>query len=337
MKKLKVAVVGATGNVGREILNILDSRKFPAEKIHAVASSKSKGMKITYGNDKETIVEALDNFKFDGVDIVLSSPGSKVSEKFVPKAVKSGAVVIDNTSHFRMKKDIPLVVPEVNPEEISKLKRNIIANPNCSTIQMVMALKPINDLFKIKKIVVATYQSTSGAGKAAMDELFHQTLDVYKNKPLKEKEFTKKIAFNLIPHIDEFAADGNTKEELKMIYETQKILGSKIEIFATCVRVPVFVGHGESIYVETDKIIDLKKLTSSIKKSKGLSLVDKRIDGGYVTPDESAGEDEVFISRMRYGVNKKSLGLWVVSDNLRKGAALNTVQIAELFLKKKKK
>lgn len=337
MKKLKIAVVGATGNVGREILNILDSREFPAEKIHAVASSKSEGTKITYGNDKEIIVEALDKFKFDGIDLVLSSPGSKISEKFVPKAVKNGAVVIDNTSHFRMKKDIPLIIPEVNPEELAKLKKNIIANPNCSTIQMVMALKPIHDLFKIKKIVVSTYQSTSGAGKAAMDELFHQTLDVYKNKPLEEKKFTKKIAFNLIPHIDEFMTDGNTKEELKMIEETQKILGSKIEIFATCVRVPVFVGHGESVYIETDKTIDLKKLISRINNFPGLSLVDEPIDGGYVTPDESAGEDEVFISRMRHGVNKKSLGLWVVSDNLRKGAALNTVQIAELFLKKENK
>lgn len=335
MKKYNIAVVGATGNVGREILNILDSRKFPYNKIYALASDKSKGTKISFGENKEVIVQSLEKFKFNDINIVLSSPGSKISEKFVPKATKSGAFVIDNTSHFRMKKDVPLIVPEVNPEEIFNAKKKIIANPNCSTIQMLVALKPIHDLFKIKKIIVSTYQSTSGAGKSAMDELFHQTLDVYKNKPLIPKEFTKRIAFNLIPHIDDFLDDGNTKEENKMIEETRKIINSKIEIFSTCVRVPVFVGHGESIYVETEKIVDLKKLTTKIKKMSGLSLVDKRMDGGYVTPDESAGEDDVFVSRMRAGINKKSLGLWVVADNLRKGAALNTVQIAELLLRKK--
>ncbi len=336
MKKFNIAIVGATGNVGREILNILDSRKFPVNKIYALASSKSEGIKISYGNDNELTVQSLDKFKFKDIDLVLSSPGSKVSEKFVPKATKEGAIVIDNTSFFRLKKDIPLIIPEVNPDDISNLKKKIIANPNCSTIQMLVALKPIEDLFKIKKIIVSTYQSTSGAGKAAMDELFHQTLDVYKNKPLIPKKFTKRIAFNLIPHIDDFLDDGNTKEENKMIEETKKILNSKIEVFSTCVRVPVFVGHGESIYVETEKPVDLKKLTTKIKKISGLSLVDKRIDGGYVTPDESAGEDDVFISRMRLGYNKKTLGLWVVADNLRKGAALNTVQIAELLVKKKK-
>ncbi len=335
MKKYKVAVVGATGNVGREILNILDSRKFPTSHIYAVASSKSAGTKIIYGDDKEIQVESLEKFKFKDIDFVLSSPGSKISEKFVPKATKDGAIVIDNTSHFRMKKDVPLIVPEVNPEDVLNLKKKIVANPNCSTIQMVVALKPIHDLFNIKKIIVSTYQSTSGAGKSAMDELFHQTLDVYKNKPLIAKNFTKRIAFNLIPHIDKFLDDGSTKEERKMIEETQKIFKSKIEIFTSCVRVPVFVGHGESIYIETEKTVDLKKLVSKIKKSPGLSLVDKRIDGGYVTPDESAGEDDVFISRMRLGSKKNSMGLWVVADNLRKGAALNTVQIAELIIKKK--
>ena len=334
MKKYNVAVVGATGNVGREILNIVDERKFPVKKLFAVASSKSEGTKISYGNDKEIEVQSLDKFKFEGIDFVLSSPGSKISAKFVPNAIKEGAIVIDNTSHFRMKKDVPLIVPEVNPEEIKNIKKKIISNPNCSTIQMVVALKPINDLFKIKKIIVSTYQSTSGAGKSAMDELFHQTLDVYKNKNLIPKKFTKKIAFNLIPHIDDFMPDGNTKEENKMIQETQKIFNSKIKIFSTCVRVPVFVGHGEAIFVETEKIIDLEKLTDKIKNTKGLSLVDKRIDGGYVTPDESAGEDDVFISRTRLGFDKKSIGLWVVADNLRKGAALNTVQIAELIIKK---
>jgi aspartate-semialdehyde dehydrogenase len=335
MKKFNLAIVGATGNVGREILNILDSRKFPINQIHAIASSRSEGQKISYGNNKEVEVKKLDNFNFKDTDLVLSSPGSKISEQFAPIATKQGAIVIDNTSFFRMKENIPLVVPEVNPEDISLYtKKKIIANPNCSTIQMVVALKPIHDLFNIKKIVVATYQSASGAGKSAMDELFHQTLNVYKNKPLVSKKFTKKIAFNLIPHIDQFLDDGNTKEENKMVCETQKILKSKIEIFSTCVRVPVFVGHGEAIYLETKKKIDLKKLTSKIKKFPGLSLVDKRIDGGYVTPDESAGEDEVFISRMRLGSNDNSLGLWVVADNLRKGAALNTVQIAELLIKK---
>ena len=336
MKKFKIAVVGATGNVGREILNILEFRKFPISEIYAVASSKSAGTKISFGEGKELSVQSLEKFSFEGIDFVLSSPGSKISEKFVPGALKEGATVIDNTSYFRMKKNVPLIVPEVNPDDILNLKKKIIANPNCSTIQMVMALKPINDLFNIKKIIVSTYQSTSGAGKAAMDELFHQTLDVYKNKPLVAKNFTKKIAFNLIPHIDKFLDDGSTKEESKMIEETQKIFKKKIEIFSTCVRVPVFVGHGESIYVETEKQIDLKKLITKIRKSPGLSLVDKRIDGGYVTPDESAGEDDVFISRLRLGNKKNSLGLWVVADNLRKGAALNTVQIAELMVAKVK-
>ena len=336
MKKFNIAVVGATGNVGREILNILDSRNFPIKELHAIASSKSEGKKISYGEDKEIEVKDLEKFDFSKIDLVLSSPGSKVSEIFVPKATKSGAIVIDNTSFFRMKNDVPLIVPEVNPEEINNAKKKIISNPNCSTIQMVVALKPIHDLFTLKKVIVATYQSTSGAGKSAMDELFDQTLDVYKNKPLKNKIFTKKIAFNLIPHIDKFLENGETKEENKMVEETKKILKSDLEIFSTCVRVPVFVGHGEAIYLETKKDIDLKKLITKLKKSPGLSLVDKHIDGGYVTPDESAGEDEVFISRLRLGTNdKKSLGLWVVADNLRKGAALNTVQIAELLIKKK--
>jgi aspartate-semialdehyde dehydrogenase len=234
-----------------------------------------------------------------------------------------------------MNKDIPLIVPEVNPEDLKSFKKKkVIANPNCSTIQMVIALKPIDDLFNIKRVIVSTYQSTSGAGKLAMEELFHQTLDVYKNKPLKTNVFPKRIAFNLIPHIDGFLESGDTKEEMKMINETQKIMGKSIEIFSTCVRVPVFVGHGESIFLETEKNIDLKKLVTKLKKISGISLVDEKIDGGYVTPDESAGEDNVFLSRLRLGRNKKSLGLWVVADNLRKGAALNSVQIAELLIKK---
>jgi len=288
-----------------------------------------------YGDDKEITVEALERFDFKDIDIVLSSPGSQVSKKFVPVATKAGAIVVDNTSLFRMNKEIPLIVPEVNPDDLKFFKKKkIIANPNCSTIQMVIALKPIDDLFNIKKVTVSTYQSTSGAGKLAMEELFHQTLDVYKNKPLKTSVFSKRIAFNIIPHIDEFLESGDTKEEMKMVNETQKILGKNIEIFSTCVRVPVFVGHGESIHLETEKNIDLKKLTTKLKKINGISLVDEKIDGGYVTPDESAGQDDVFLSRLRLGRNKKSMGLWVVTDNLRKGAALNSVQIAELLIKK---
>ena len=334
MKKYNIAIVGATGNVGREILNILDFRKFPTNNIFAVASSKSEGTKINYGNDKEIIVSDLEKFSFKNVDIVLSSAGSEISKNFSKKAVKSGSIIIDNTSCFRMDKDIPLIVPEVNPEDLKNYKKKkIIANPNCSTIQMVLALKPLHELFKIKKIVVSTYQSTPGAGKTAMDELFHQTLDVYKNKPLEPTFFSKRIAFNLIPHIDDFLENGDTKEENKMIEETQKILKTKIDIFSTCVRVPVFVGHGESVFIETEKKINLKKALSSMKKFSGLSVVNENIDGGYVTPDESAGEDEVFVSRIRIKDEKK-MGMWVVADNLRKGAALNTVQIAELLIKK---
>ena len=334
MKKYNLAIIGATGNVGREILNILNQREFPIKNITALASSKSEGQIVSYGNDKEIKIKSLETFDFKDIDIVLSSAGSSISEKYAPKAAKAGAIVIDNTSFFRMKKDIPLIIPEVNPDDLVAFKKKkIIANPNCSTIQMAVAIKPINDLFKIKKIIVSTYQSTSGAGKIAMDELFYQTLDVYKNKPLTPSFFTKRIAFNLIPQIDDFLENGETKEEMKMIEETQKILGSKIDIFATCVRVPVFVGHAESIYLETEKSVDLKKLITKMKKISGISLVDKRIDGGYVTPDEVAGEDDVFISRMRKS-GSKNLGLWVVADNLRKGAALNSVQIAELLIQK---
>ena len=334
MKKYNIAVVGATGNVGREILNILDFRKFPTDKIFALASSKSEGIKISYGNDKEIIVSDLEKFSFKNIDIVLSSAGSNISKNLAQRAVKDGSIIIDNTSYFRMEKNIPLIVPEVNPEDLSKYKKKkIIANPNCSTIQMVVALKPLHDLFKIKKIIVSTYQSTSGAGKKAMDELFHQTLDVYKNKPLEPTFFSKRIAFNLIPHIDDFLKSGDTKEENKMIEETQKILKTKIDVFSTCVRVPVFVGHGESVYIETEKKINLKKALSTMKKFPGLSVVNENIDGGYVTPDESAGEDQVFVSRIRIKDEKK-MGMWVVADNLRKGAALNTVQIAELLIKK---
>ena len=334
MKKYNIAIIGATGNVGREILNIIEERKFPYNNIFALASDKSEGKKLKFG-ENSLEVNKLSNFSFKNIDIVLSSPGAGISKIFVPKAVSDGAIVIDNTSFFRMDKDVPLIVPEVNSKEIAKFKKKrIIANPNCSTIQMVLALKPIHDLYGIKRIVVSTYQSTSGAGKSAMDELFHQTLDVYKNKPLRPKFFTKRIAFNLIPHIDDFLDDGQTKEEQKMERETKKILDPKIEVFATCVRVPVFVGHGESINIETKKKIDLKKINSSLKNFPGLSVIDKKKNGGYVTPDETAGQNNVFISRIRIDKTlKNSLAMWVVADNLRKGAALNSVQIAEELIK----
>ena len=332
MKKYNIAIVGATGNVGREILQIIQERNFPVKKIYALASKRSEGKKLNYGEDKSIKVSSLEKFKFENIDIVFSSSGSEISKVFVPK----GAIVIDNTSFFRMDKDIPLIVPEVNAKEISKFKKKkIISNPNCSTIQLVTALKPIHDQFVIKRIVVSTYQSTSGAGKKAMDELFNQTLDVYKNKPLKSKVFTKKIAFNVIPHIDEFQSNGDTKEELKMMEETKKILDPKIKISATCVRVPVFIGHAESVNIETKKEINLDLVDNILNSAPGVKVLDIKSDGGYVTPDETAGEDDVFISRIRKDESiKNGLSLWVVADNLRKGAALNSVQIAEELIKK---
>ena len=335
MKKYNIAIVGATGNVGREILKILVERKFPFKRIELLASEKSVGIKIPFLKKKSINVKSLNGYDFKGTDIVLSSAGSEISKKFAPKATEKGAIIIDNSSQFRMDKDVPLVVPEVNLETIKNYKKKkIIANPNCSTIQMVTALKPLHDEFNIKRIVVSTYQSTSGAGKSAMDELFHQTLDVYKNKPLIPNVFSKKIAFNIIPHIDNFLEEGQTKEEQKMIDETKKILDKKINVFATCVRVPVFIGHGESITIETKKSIDLEKVRKVLNQGKGIKVIDNREDGGYATSDETAGLDDVFISRIRLDKSvKNGLGLWVVSDNLRKGAALNSVQIAEELIK----
>ena len=334
MKKYNIAIVGATGNVGREVLGILDDRNFPVGELFALASKNSEGKKINYANKKVIKVQDLEKFKFKNIDIVISSPGSEISKLYVPVAIKAGAVVIDNTSLFRLNKDIPLVVPEVNPKEISKYKKKkIIANPNCSTIQLVTVLKPLHDKFIIKRVVVSTYQSTSGAGKNAMDELFNQTLDVYKNKNLKQKVFSKKIAFNIIPHIDKFLDDGQTKEEWKMSEETKKILDPKIKVSATCVRVPVFIGHAESVNIETKRKIDSDEVINILKKSPGISVVDSRVDGGYVTPDETSGEDEVFVSRVRNDTTlKNGLSMWIVADNLRKGAALNSVQIAEELL-----
>lgn len=332
-----IAVAGATGNVGREVLNILSERNFPAKKIHALASEKSAGREVAYGDDKVLKVEALNKFDFKGVDIVFSAAGSSVSKEFVPRAVAAGAVVIDKTSLYRMDPDVPLVVPEVNPQALAMYaKRRIIAVPNCSTIQMVMALKPLHDIARIKRVVVATYQSVGGAGKEAMDELFEQTRHVFVNQERERKIFTKTIAFNLIPHIDSFMDDGYTKEEWKMMAETKKILDPKIEVVATCVRVPVFVGHSEAINVEFESQITVKQAKDALEKFPGILVTDRREDEGYVTPIECVGQDEVFISRLRSDKTVPfGLSFWCVSDNLRKGAALNAVQIAESLIEQK--
>ncbi len=330
----RVAVVGATGNVGREILDVLASRNFPLKEVAAVASSRSAGSDVTFKDDN-LIVHDLANFNFKGYDIGLFSPGAKVSAVHAPRAAAAGCIVIDNTSQFRMDPEIPLVVPEVNPQAIAQYrKRNIIANPNCSTIQMVVALKPLHDIARIKRIVVATYQSVSGAGKAGMDELFEQTRGIYANAALERKKFTKQIAFNCIPHVDIFMPDGSTKEEWKMVVETNKILDPKIAVSATCVRVPVFIGHGEAVNVEFEKPIDESTALAALRAAPGVSVVDHRADEGYVTQVECAGEDAVYVSRLRKDPSvPNGLSLWVVSDNLRKGAALNAVQIAEHLVK----
>ena len=338
-QKFNLAVVGATGNVGREIISILEERDFPIENLYLLASSRSKGQKITF-KEKELTVEDLKEFDFSKVHIGLFSPGGNISAEYAPKAAEAGCLVIDNTSYFRMKKNIPLVVPEVNGDELdsffkNKKRINIIANPNCSTIQMVVALKPIHDVAIINRVVVSTYQSVSGSGKEAMDELFNQTQNIYINKEIKKNKFTKQIAFNVIPHIDSFTKNGNTKEEEKMINETKKILDQGIKISATCVRVPVFVSHAESINLELDSPLSDKKATSLLKNFTGISVVDYRKDEGYVTPLEAAGDDKVYVSRIREDNSvDNGLNIWVVSDNLRKGAALNAIQIAELVIKK---
>jgi aspartate-semialdehyde dehydrogenase len=331
----KIAVIGATGNVGREILQTLYERNFPADEIVALASQRSIGQEVAYGDDKILKVRDLATFDFKGTDIALSSPGAKVSAVHSPRAAAAGCVVIDNTSQFRMDPDVPLVVPEVNPSAIAGYKkRNIIANPNCSTIQMVVALKPLNDLAKIKRIVVSTYQSVSGAGKEAMDELFNQTRAIFVNDPVKPERFTKQIAFNVIPHIDVFMDDGATKEEWKMAAETRKILDPDIAVHATCVRVPVFVSHAEAVNVEFAGPITEAQARTALKKAEGVIVIDHRADEGYVTPIEAAGEDSVYVSRLRKDPTvAHGLSFWCVSDNLRKGAALNAVQIAECLIK----
>ena len=332
----KVAVVGATGNVGRELLQILSERDFPADEVVALASSRSVGAEVSYGDDDILKVQNLDTYDFKGVDFVLSSAGAKISAEFAPRAARSGAIIIDNTSHFRMDPDVPLVVPEVNAHAIAGYeKKNIIANPNCSTIQMVVALKPLHDIAKITRVVVATYQSVSGAGKEAMDELFTQTRGIYVNDPMVREQFTKQIAFNVIPHIDVFMDDGMTKEEWKMMVETKKILDPGIKVTATCVRVPVFIGHAEAVNVEFERPISADQARKVLRDAPGVSVVDHKADEGFVTPAECVGEDAVFVSRIREDQTvENGLNLWVVSDNVRKGAALNAVQIAERLVAK---
>ncbi|MBT4952067.1 MAG: aspartate-semialdehyde dehydrogenase [Pelagibacteraceae bacterium] len=338
-KKYNVAIAGATGNVGREIIQILEDRDFPIDKLYLLASSRSKGQKIDFKGD-EIVVEDLAEFDFSKVHIGLFSPGGKVSAEFAPKAAKAGCLVIDNTSHFRMHENVPLIVPEVNASSLEEFfndddRSNIIANPNCSTIQMVVALKPLHDESIINRVVVSTYQSVSGAGKEAMDELFNQTQNVYTNKNIEKNKFTKQIAFNVIPHIDSFVDNGNTKEEEKMINETKKILDEGIKVSATCARVPVFISHAESINVEFDSPLSDEKASDLLKNFNGVSVIDYRKDEGYVTPVEAAGEDKVYVSRIRNDDSvDNGLNIWVVSDNLRKGAALNAVQIAEIVTNK---
>ncbi len=329
----KVAVVGATGAVGRQMLATLAESELPVDDVVALASERSAGREVSFGDGEILTVQDLDRFDFEGTDIGLFSPGAKVSEVYAPRAAESGCVVIDNTSRFRMEPDVPLVVPEVNGDALSGYaKRNIVANPNCSTIQMVMALKPLHDAAGIKRVVVATYQSVSGAGKAAMDELFTQTRGIYVNDPMVKEEFTKQIAFNVIPHIDEFMDDGDTREEWKMAVETRKILDPDIKVSATCVRVPVFIGHGEAINVEFEHPLSVTQARALLRQAPGISIIDHRVDEGYVTPAECAGEDAVYVSRIRSDPTvEHGISMWVVADNLRKGAALNAVQIAELL------
>jgi aspartate-semialdehyde dehydrogenase len=327
----RVAVVGATGAVGRELLKTLEERNFPVSEVIALASGRSAGSEISFGEDQVLKVQSLDRFDFKGVDLGLFSPGAKISAIHAPRAAAAGCMVVDNTSRFRMEPDVPLVVPEVNPQALSRAtKRRIVANPNCSTIQMVVALKPLHDLARVRRVVVSTYQSVSGAGKEAMDELWSQTRGIFVNEMAPSEQFTKQIAFNVIPHIDDFMEDGATKEEWKMAVETRKILDPDIQVIATCVRVPVFIGHAEAVHVEFESPIDEAAAREALRDAPGVVVLDKREDGGYVTPADSAGEDAVYVSRLRRDPTvPNGLAFWCVSDNLRKGAALNAVQIAE--------
>src|ERR1700746_1668901 len=336
MMGYKVAVVGATGNVGRERRPILDERKFPADEVVALASRRSVGVEVSYG-DRTLKVKALEHYDFADVDICLMSAGGAGSKGWLPKIGAAGAIGIDNLSAGRMAPDVPLIVPEVNADAITAFaNKNIIANPNCSTAQLVVALKPLHDKAVIRRVVVSTYQSVSGAGKEAMDELFSQTKAVYTNSELINKKFPKRIAFNVIPEIDVFMEDGYTKEEWKMMAETKKILDPKIKLTATCVRVPVFVGHSEAVNIEFEKPITPDEARNVLRKAPGCLVIDKQEPGGYVTPYEAAGEDATYISRIREDATvENGLALWCVSDNLRKGAALNAVQIAEVLINRK--
>jgi aspartate-semialdehyde dehydrogenase len=330
----RIVVAGATGNVGREVLAILAEREFPIDELAVVASSRSQGLDIEIGDTGRTAkCQNIDNFDWAGWDMAIFAIGSEATAIHAPKAAAAGCVVIDNSSLYRMDPDVPLIVPEVNPDAIDGYKkRNIIANPNCSTAQMVVALKPLHDAAKIKRVVVSTYQSVSGAGKAGMDELFEQSRNIFVGDPAEPKKFTKQIAFNVIPHIDVFLDDGSTKEEWKMVAETKKILDPKVKVTATCVRVPVFVGHSESINIEFENEISAKEAQDILREAPGIMLVDKREDGGYITPIECVGDFATFISRVREDSTiENGINLWCVSDNLRKGAALNAVQIAELL------
>ncbi len=331
---MNICIVGATGNVGRKILDVIDKKNFSFNQLYLLASEKSVGKKILF-KKKEYVVSNLEEFDFSKCDIAFFSAGGKIAEKFVEKAARH-SIVIDNSSFFRMDPDVPLIVPQVNPHDLNNIKKNIIANANCSTIQMVIALKPLHEIFKIKRIVVSTYQSVSGAGKDPMDELIDQTKFALENKKINSKNFTKQIAFNAIPHIDDFSNDGYTKEEMKMINETKKILDKSIDVTATCVRVPVLVSHAESLNIEFEKEFTLEKIINLLENADGCKVVNDQRDGGYMTQLEAAGKDETFISRIRKdNTNEKAINLWIVSDNLLRGAALNAVEIAEAYIKTK--
>ena len=329
---MNIAIVGATGNVGRKILEVLEKKNFRVDNLHLLASTKSLGSSLNF-KGKDVKIELLEDFDFSKVDLTFFSAGGKISEKFAPKAAKN-SIVVDNSSFFRMDPEVPLIVPQVNPNDMKNTPKNIIANPNCSTAQLVIVLKPLHDLFKIKRVVVSTYQSTSGAGKAPMDEMVEQTMSIINSKKVSSENFTKQIAFNAIPHIDDFAEDGYTKEELKMTRETKKILDDKIELTATCVRIPVKVSHAESVNIEFEKPFTVKKISETLNNSPGCKVFDKRENTGYITPVDAEGKNETFISRIREDNSKNnSLNLWIVSDNLLRGAALNAVEIAETYFR----
>ena len=329
---MNIAIVGATGNVGRKIIEVLEKKELSIDNLYLVASSKSAGSKIKFKGKQHEVFD-LENFDFSKAKITFFAAGGKISEKFAVNAAKN-SIIIDNSSYFRMDPDVPLIVPQVNPEHLNDIKKNIIANPNCSTAQLVIALKPLHDLFKIKRVVVSTYQSVSGGGKAPMDELIEQTKSVLDNKKVVSKNFTKQIAFNVIPQIDIFSDEGYTKEELKMTNETKKILDERIDLTATCVRIPVLVSHSESVNIQFEKPFSLDEIKKALDNFEGCKVIDERSDGGYSSPVEAAGKDETFISRIREDKTTKiGLNLWIVSDNLLRGAALNAVEIAETLIK----